>query len=128
MTVGSPAPSFELRDQDRNLVSLDSFKGSKTLVVFIPFPFTGICDGETCAIRDNLTSLNELDAKVVIVTVHAVPVAKKWADENGFTFLRYAEVPRDPWGNDYVYLPPDSEGGKPRVVCLGADGELGGEG
>lgn len=86
MTVGSAAPQFALYDQDRNLVSLDSLKESKSLVVFIPFPFTGNCDNETCAIRDHLSKLNELDAKVVIITVHAVPVAKKWADENGFEF------------------------------------------
>lgn len=86
MIVGSPAPAFELRDQDKNLFSSDSLKGSKALVVFIPFPFTGICDNEACAIRDNLGALNELDAKIVIITVHAVPVAKKWADENGFEF------------------------------------------
>jgi len=86
VALGKPAPAFELRDQDKNLFSSDSLKGSKALVVFIPFPFTGICDDETCAIRDNLAALNELDAKVVIITVHAVPVAKKWADENGFEF------------------------------------------
>ncbi len=86
MTIGSAASSFELFDQDRNPVSLDSLKGSKSLIVFIPFPFTGNCDNETCAIRDHLSKLNEMDAKVVIITVHAIPVAKKWADENGFTF------------------------------------------
>ena len=86
MQIGSPAPSFELPDQDKNLVSTESLKGSKSLIVFIPFPFTGICDDEGCAIRDNLARLNDLDAKVVIVTVHATPVAKKWADENSFEF------------------------------------------
>jgi peroxiredoxin (alkyl hydroperoxide reductase subunit C) len=86
MTVGNPAPAFELRDQDKNLVSLESLQGKRTLLVFIPFPFTGICDNETCTIRDNLGSLNDLDANVVIITVHAIPVAKKWSDENGFTF------------------------------------------
>lgn len=86
MTIGTPAPPFELRDQNKELVSLESLKGSKTLVVFMPFPFTGICDGETCAIRDHLTQLNDLEANVVIITVHAVQVAKKWSDENGFTF------------------------------------------
>lgn len=86
MTIGSPAPSFELVDQNKNSVSLESLRGSKSLVVFIPFPFTGICDNETCAIRDHLDRLNEMDANVVIITVHAVPVAKKWADENGFNF------------------------------------------
>jgi len=73
-------------DKDRNVVSLDDFSGKKTVVVFIPFPFTGICDSEVCAIRDSLTSLNDLDAAVVVITSHAVPVVKKWSDENGFTF------------------------------------------
>jgi peroxiredoxin len=85
-TVGSPAPGFSLTDQDRNTVTLDDFKGKKSLIVFIPFPFTGICDDESCAIRDNLATLNDLDANVVVITCHAVPVAKKWSDENGFTF------------------------------------------
>jgi peroxiredoxin (alkyl hydroperoxide reductase subunit C) len=86
VTIGSPAPSFELIDQNKNSVSSESLKGSKSLVVFIPFPFTGICDNETCAIRDNLAQLNELDANVVIISVHAVPMLKKWSDENGFDF------------------------------------------
>lgn len=86
MLVGNPAPQFELPDQDRNPVSLESLKGSKTLIVFIPFPFTGICDDESCAIRDNLAALNGLDANVVIITVHAFNVTKKWADEYGFGF------------------------------------------
>jgi peroxiredoxin (alkyl hydroperoxide reductase subunit C) len=85
-TVGSPAPAFSLSDQDKNTVSLDDFKGKKSLIVFIPFPFTGICDEESCMIRDHLAALNDLDANVAVVTCHAVPVAKKWSDENGFTF------------------------------------------
>lgn len=84
--VGSPAPSFELPDQNKNMVSLESFRGNKTLIVFIPFPFTGICDDEGCAIRDGLAGLNALDANVAVITVHAVPVTKKWSDENGFEF------------------------------------------
>lgn len=84
--VDSPAPGFSLTDQNKNTVTLDDLKGKKSLVVFIPFPFTGICDDESCAIRDNLAALNDLDANVVVITCHAVPVTKKWSDENGFTF------------------------------------------
>lgn len=84
--VGSLAPAFSLMAQDRNVVSLDDFTGKKTVLVFIPLPFTDICDNEACAIRDSLTALNDLDAGVVVITCHAVPVAKKWSDENGFTF------------------------------------------
>jgi len=34
-------------------------------------------------------------------------------------------VPKDPWGNDYMYL---NEGGKPVVISYGSDGTQGGEG
>ena len=84
--VGSTPKSFSLLDQNRNPVTLDDLKGKKTLIVFIPFPFTGICDTEVCAIRDQLAALNDLDANVVVITCHAVQTAKKWSDENGFTF------------------------------------------
>ncbi len=86
VTVGSHAPSFSLVDQDKNTVTLDDLKGKKSLIVFIPFPFTGICDDESCAIRDRLATLNDLEANVAVITCHAVPVTKKWTDENGFTF------------------------------------------
>jgi general secretion pathway protein G len=33
-------------------------------------------------------------------------------------------VPKDPWGNDYMYL---NEGGKPVIISYGADGTQGGE-
>jgi peroxiredoxin len=86
VTVGSPAPSFTLVDQDKNTVALEDLKGRKSLIVFIPFPFTGICDDESCAIRDQLATLNDLEANVAVITCHAVPVTKKWSDENGFAF------------------------------------------
>ena len=86
VAVGDAAPAFELLDQNKNPVSLESLKGTNTLLVFIPFPFTGICDNEACLIRDNLAALKDLDANVVIITVHAVSVANKWATENGFEF------------------------------------------
>jgi peroxiredoxin len=86
LAVGTAAPAFELLDQNRNTVSLDSLKGRKTLVVFIPFPFTGICDGEACELRDRMAALNEFDVNVVVITAHAVPVTIKWAVDNGFEF------------------------------------------
>lgn len=83
---GQPAPSFQLLDQDKNPVSSDGLKGRKSLVVFIPFPFTGICEGELCTIRDRHAELKSFDANVVIVTCDTVPANKKWSDDNGFAF------------------------------------------
>jgi general secretion pathway protein G len=33
------------------------------------------------------------------------------------------DMPKDPWGNDYVYM---NEGGKPVILSYGADGQTGG--
>lgn len=84
--IGSPAPTFDLPDIEGNTVSLDSLRGRKSLVVFIPFPFTGTCEGELCAIRDRLAELNDLDANVVAVTTDTVFSNREWSEKNGFGF------------------------------------------
>jgi len=48
--------------------------------------------------------------------------AKKW---NG-PYLK-KEVPKDPWGNAYIYRAPGRSGGY-EILSLGADGREGGEG
>lgn len=84
--IGQPAPAFELADQEGNQVSLESLLGRKTLVKFIPFPFTGICEGELCDLRDNLSQLNAMDANVVVITCDTRPANAKWSSDNGFEF------------------------------------------
>ena len=86
ITVGDRAPDFELFDQDANEVSRASLEGRKALVVFIPFPFSGICEAELCSIRDNLARLNGMDANVVAISCDTRFVHKKWATDQGFEF------------------------------------------
>ena len=43
--------------------------------------------------------------------------------ENGF--LGSKKLPKDPWGNDYIYL---NQNGNIEIISLGADGREGGEG
>jgi peroxiredoxin (alkyl hydroperoxide reductase subunit C) len=84
--IGTTAPRFELIDQERNPVSSDDLKGEKSLIVFIPFPFSGICSSELCTIRDRLAALNEMDANVVVITVDTHFTNQKWSEDNGFQF------------------------------------------
>jgi len=79
--VGKPAPDFTLRDTDNNPVSLSDLKGKKAVIVFIPFPWTGICDGEACAIRDDQGFQNE-GAETVIITTYPRPALKQWSEQN----------------------------------------------
>jgi peroxiredoxin len=85
-TIGQPAPDFKLRDTQNNEVSLDDLKGSKTIIAFIPFPHTGICDAEACALRDDYSSLSADGSKVVIISVHARPLLAAWATQNNIPF------------------------------------------
>jgi general secretion pathway protein G len=48
----------------------------------------------------------------------------KWRDGG---YLEKRKLPKDPWGNDYIYLSPGTQGDFD-LISYGADGELGGEG
>jgi len=49
-------------------------------------------------------------------------------DVNGHTFIEGSKVPKDPWGNEYLYEPPGPGQPQPRVYSYGKDGQAGGEG
>jgi general secretion pathway protein G len=38
------------------------------------------------------------------------------------------DIPLDPWGRPFLYKYPSERGDEPEIVCLGADGQPGGEG
>ena len=38
------------------------------------------------------------------------------------------DIPKDPWGHDYIYNFPGDHGDGPDIICLGQDGQPGGEG
>lgn len=38
------------------------------------------------------------------------------------------EIPKDPWGHEYVYRYPGEHGDAPDIISLGMDGQPGGEG
>ena len=43
-------------------------------------------------------------------------------------YLESRQVPKDPWGRDYVYLAPGRDGAPFEIFSYGADGQPGGEG
>ncbi|MGV7931230.1 MAG: type II secretion system major pseudopilin GspG [Spirochaetota bacterium] len=47
-------------------------------------------------------------------------------NESGY--LDKKEVPKDPWGRDYIYRSPGDQGNDYEIMSLGADGRDGGEG
>ena len=87
VAVGTEAPDFELRDQHAQSHRLSSYRGEKNVVlVFYPFAFTGVCTGELCAIRDELSTLQDDNTVVLAVSCDTVPTLRVFAEREGFDY------------------------------------------
>ena len=85
--VGQQAPDFTLRDQNNEEVTLSSFRGQKAvLVIFYPLAFTGICTGELCAVRDDLSEYQNDAVQVVSISVDSPYSHKIFAEREGYEF------------------------------------------
>jgi len=84
---GQTAPDFTLADEQGDDVTLSSFRGQKSVtLVFIPFAFTGVCEGELCELRDNLDAFDTADNQVLVITCDRAPSLKAWKAQQGFAF------------------------------------------
>ena len=87
LEVGTPAPDFELRDQNNQRLSLSDFRDAKdVLLVFFPLAFTGVCQGELDRIRDHLPDFENDDTATLAISVGPPPTHKIWGTENGYMF------------------------------------------
>ena len=87
IAVGTEAPDFELRDHNAQTHRLSSYRGDKNVVlVFYPFAFTGVCTGEMCAIRDDVSSLQNDDTQVFAVSCDTVASLRVFAEKEGLTY------------------------------------------
>lgn len=87
IAVGDVAPGFTLKDQHGNDVTLSSYRGTSNVVlVFYPFTFTGVCEGELCALRDDISEFESSDAQVIAISCDSRFAQQLWARQKGFTF------------------------------------------
>jgi peroxiredoxin len=85
--IGQPAPDFTLKDQTGAEVTLSSFRGDKAVaLVFYPFTFTGVCQGELCELRDDNSTYEKAGMQVLAVSCDSRHAQAKWAEEQGFGF------------------------------------------
>ena len=85
--IGQTAPEFALKDQSGAVVSLSDFAGQKAVaLVFYPFTFTGVCEGELCSLRDDIARYESAGVQVLAVACDSRFAQAKWAQEQGYTF------------------------------------------
>lgn len=90
LSIGVEAPNFTLKTKNAEglqEIALSSFKGeSNVVLLFFPFAFTGVCTEETCSVRDDLSSYEELDAQVLGISVDSPFAQEAMALKEGLNF------------------------------------------
>ncbi|HEY0168917.1 MAG TPA: peroxiredoxin [Jatrophihabitans sp.] len=92
LPVGAEAPDFTLRDQNNEVVTLSSFRGSKAvLLVFYPWAFTSICTGELGTIRDNIDDFANDAVQVLTLSIDSSFVHKIFSQRDELNFPLLAD-------------------------------------
>ena len=84
--IGEKIPDFELTNVNREKMKTEDFLGEKTMFVFMPFPFSGVCTPEVCELRDNSSLMEEANMNTVIITVGAWATNLTWATQYDIKF------------------------------------------
>jgi peroxiredoxin len=85
--IGAPAPEFTLKDQNGDDVSLTDFRGKQGVaLVFYPFTFTGVCQGELCQLRDDYADFEKAGIQVLAVSCDSRHAQRVWAEQQGYNF------------------------------------------
>ena len=72
LKIGDKMPSFEVMDQDGNVVRSQDFIGRKTIIYFYPKDNTPGCTAEACSLRDRYADVKAAGYNVVGVSKDSV--------------------------------------------------------
>jgi peroxiredoxin len=87
LEVGAQAPDFTLSDQHGEELTLSELVAEGPVaLVFFPLAFSGICTGELCELRDNLSVFDDNKVRLVGISIDSVYALKAWAEQEGYEF------------------------------------------
>jgi peroxiredoxin Q/BCP len=92
LAEGSAVPSFELPDQDGNLVSSSSLQGEPFVLYFYPKDDTPGCTKEACGFRDDIGRFREKGVRVIGVSPDKPENHARFRDKYGLNFTLLADV------------------------------------
>ncbi len=90
--VGSPAPEFELADQNGELHSLEDYRNQWVILYFYPKDETPGCTTQACEFRDSILAYRELNAQILGVSFDDVESHKAFAENHGLPFPLLADT------------------------------------
>ena len=69
LKVGTPAPDFQLMDENKNVVKLSELRGKTVVLLFYPMDFSPTCTTEHCTFGPELPRLKEAGHDAVVFGV-----------------------------------------------------------
>jgi len=95
ITVGSQAPDFTLKDQDRKDWSLaDAVKKGDVVLCFFPLAFTAVCSTEMKCVNEEFAAWQSRGSTVVGISCDSFATLKAWADSLGLKQTLLADMHR----------------------------------
>lgn len=86
---GDNAPDFTLQNTSGDTVSLYNDvirEKKKSVLLFFPLAFSGVCTDELCTVRDNLKFYNSMDASVIAISVDSFFTLAEFKKANNLQF------------------------------------------
>lgn len=125
LEIGQPAPDFTLNGTDKAPHTLSELRGTPVLLVFYPFTFTGICEGELCRLRDDYARFTDAGVTVLALSCDTGPAQAKWAEEQGWTFPVLSDFwPHGAVAQAYGVFNEERGCANRSTVLVGADGTV----
>src|SRR5881296_3888905 len=113
IAVGSKAPDFTLKSKTPDgLVDVklsDNFGKKKTVLLFFPLAFTGVCTQEMCDLTAGLSAYRGLNADVIAISVDSPFTQEAWAQKEKIA-VRLASDLNKKTAEAYGTLLPDLAG------------------
>jgi peroxiredoxin Q/BCP len=91
LSVGMPAPNFEAKDQNGNIIKLSDFKGKKVVLYFYPKDATPGCTAQACNLRDNYEALQKAGFIVLGVSSDSEKSHLKFIEKQNLPFPLIAD-------------------------------------
>ena len=111
LKIGDMMPSFEVLDQDGQVVKSEDFigKGRKTIIYFYPKDNTSGCTAEACSFRDSYAALTEAGYNVVGVSKDSAKSHTGFRAKHGLPFRLLSDTSTEmlqafgAWGEKKMY-------------------------
>ncbi|MCB1121409.1 MAG: redoxin domain-containing protein [Verrucomicrobiae bacterium] len=99
LAVGTKAPDFTLKtktaDGLQEVTLSDQYGKGKTVLLFFPLAFTGVCIKELCSVRDSLADYNNLGATVFAISVDSPFTQEIFAQQNNLNFTLLSDFNKE---------------------------------